>query len=79
MSKPTDTQIRLACSVDAAGHRSGQPLTLTATGPDNLTIPNGYIVRHGLRVGARFRSFGTAMRAFEFKRENLGYTTISTA
>jgi hypothetical protein len=79
MTTTTDTQIRLACRINANGYRSGEPLTLTATGCDNLTIPNGFIVRHGLRVGARFRTFGPAMRAYESKREKLGYTTIATA
>ena len=72
----TDTQIRLACRIDAAGLRSGSPLTLTATGPDNLTCPNGYIVRHGFGLGSRFRSFASAVRAFETKCERLGYAVI---
>ncbi len=79
MTTTTDTQIRLACRVNANGQRSGQPLTLTATGPDNLTIPNGYIVRFGFGLACRFRSFETALCDFEKKRQRHGYTTIATA
>ena len=72
----TDTQIRLAARIDATGRLSGPHLTLVNTGADNLSWPNGYIVRLGFGLGARFRSFPAAVRNFDAKREKLGYTVI---
>jgi hypothetical protein len=75
----TETEIRLACRVDADGKRSGMPLRLIACSPEDRFCPGGWLLRLGLRRSRRLRSFAAAIRAYDERCAKLGYTTIRTA
>jgi hypothetical protein len=75
----TQTEIRVACRVEPDGRRFYPTLSLIHCGPDDLINPGGYILRVGFRAGRRLRTFAAAVKAYEARRELLGFTTIRNA